>query len=372
MKNEIDKSKDIAKHLVSVMLDEKTEPNANFDEWMKESPSAGHILDELTDEALLHNEIDNYSTVDKNRSAQRLLQKIAARRRRGLFVKIISGAAALIAISFVVYFLNSEVLTPQVELVTVVEESAVRLIIDEQEEVFLDGDTVTSSSLKLHKRGENEVAFTKINNSAITKNRLVTPSKEKFTINLSDGTKVTLNARSELIFPSEFSGDTREVTIRGEAFFEVVKDNKRPFIVHCDTIAIEVYGTVFNVNSRGGFTTFLCEGSIGVTINKESKQMLTPNQLITINNGISKIETLTNGDKYIDWTTGYFIFDGDKIERVIKKISEWYDIELLIDKGNNNAIITGSFERSLKLDDIIKSIEEVSGVKLYKKEQGMR
>lgn len=367
MRKDSDKSKKIAEHLVSVMLEGEPKSNEAFDEWIKENPSARDVLDELSKEEFLNNELKNYSAIDKQKSVQEMLRRIAARRRKGLFVKAISVAAALIAISFIVYFSeNSEMVLRQE--IAIVETPSVRLIIDDEEVVELSKDTITSQAPQLRKTGETEIAYVKIENSAITKNRLVVPKEERFTIYLSDGTKVMLNAQSELVFPSEFRGDKREVTIHGEAFFDVSKDSKRPFIVHCDTVAIEVYGTAFNVNNRQSFSTFLLKGSIGVSVNNASKQMLLPNQRITIKGGVSKVETIKNGEKYFDWTTGYFIFDADNMGSVMTKLSDWYDVELMVDKYNDKAIITGSFERNLQLETILKSIEEVSGVQLYKKQ----
>lgn len=368
MKNNQDNRRAIAEHLVSVMLKKEPMPKEAFEEWIKENPTANDVLNELTDEVRLNDELQNFSTIDKQESARRMLQKIAIRRRRMNIMKVISVAAAIATVSLLIwqYVPSNEKPIFENEIANA-KPSGVRLIINDKEEVYLSKDTIESHTLKFSKTGENEVAYTVIGNSMITTNRLVVPSEEKFTIYLSDGTKVLLNAQSELIFPSEFPEDKREVTIHGEALFEVAKESKRPFIVHCDTIAIQVYGTTFNVSNRKSFSSFLCEGSIGVSVNNQPHQMLSPNQLITIDHGVSCIETVTNGDKYIDWTTGFFIFDADTIDDVIEELTVWYNTPLIVEKHNRQIAITGSFEHSLKLEDIINSIEEVTGVKLYKK-----
>lgn len=199
------------------------------------------------------------------------------------------------------------------------------------------------------------------------------PKQERFAITLSDGTKVTLNAESELIFPSKFTGNRREVTISGEGYFEVAKDAEIPFIVNTHDIAIQVYGTKFNVKSynKSSIETFLLEGSVGVSVNKNPQQMLKPNQVITINDftGSSTIENVRRVDKYIGWMNNNFVFEADSIDRVMMELSRWYNVKL--EQGSSatsDVLITGSFRKDLNLDEIIETLEIISGVKLIKKD----
>ena len=97
-------------------------------------------------------------------------------------------------------------------------------------------------------------------------NRLITPKGGEYTIMLADGTKVWVNAATEIRYPVKFAGKERRVRLEGEAYFEVVKNTEKPFIVEANGIEVKVYGTQFNVNTRRDdqIQTTLVEGSVSV------------------------------------------------------------------------------------------------------------
>lgn len=83
-------------------------------------------------------------------------------------------------------------------------------------------------------------------------NTLMIPGGGEFQLVLADGTRVWLNAQTEFRYPVNFTGDSRQVYLNGEAYFEVVKDERRPFIVRTEAVDIRVLGTCFNVNDDQG------------------------------------------------------------------------------------------------------------------------
>ena len=98
-------------------------------------------------------------------------------------------------------------------------------------------------------------------------NTVTVPRGKEFSLRLSDGTQVWLNSESSLVFPVRFGDGPREVTVTGEAYFDVAHDASRRFVVHADTVSVSVYGTAFNISSyadEGAIETTLVRGSVEV------------------------------------------------------------------------------------------------------------
>lgn len=377
MNQENDTSKKIAQHIVSVMLKKKSDREAEFDEWLISNPLAVDTLSELTDETQLESEIKNFSKVDKIAGAQKVLRKVAKRRRFLLVKRSIAVAAAMIAVTFIVWQIvsTSDESISMNQPIAVVNnnENDVRLVLADGEVIWMNRDTIVTNHLALYKHGEKEVSLSvKEESRESSQIKLIVPRMNHYSIVLSDGTKVMLNAESELIFPDQFTGDFREVTLKGEGYFDVAKDLNKPFIIHIDGIKVQVHGTKFNVNGydRMNVKTYLLEGSVEVSLKNGLKKMLEPNQLIQINpqNGESDLAFVKDGVKYLGWMNNLFLFEGETLEYVIGELSRWYNIEIVAEsKITTDVAISGTFKRNLSLDSILESIETVSGVQLVKK-----
>jgi ferric-dicitrate binding protein FerR (iron transport regulator) len=159
------------------------------------------------------------------------------------------------------------------------------------------------------------------------------------TLKLSDSTVVHLAPGSSLRYPATFKKHKREINLDGEAYFEVTKDKKRPFIVHTNYIDIHVFGTKFNVKAFGddsNFITTLVEGSVGVYNNKlpeaENMVKLKPNQQSIYNNITGKI-SLHNVDAklYSEWKDGRTYFENETFASIVKDIERKYDVSIKID-----------------------------------------
>lgn len=375
--NNIEKCREIAHYLVEVMKNNNLPRNKEFDEWIKNNSSAFEVLKYFTDEEALAQEIMSFHSEDKEEGANELFHKITKKQRKGLFIRISSVAAVLFFTSFGVWHITTNSTDKNLPNTTVAVSKLtenVKIVLENGEEIELSDelDTIKTNNLFLHKNGVNTIALASTDDT-VSMNRLVVPKRKVYSIVLSDGTKVMLNAESKLTFPNQFTGATREVSIEGEGYFEVAKNDKIPFIVHSGNVAIQVYGTKFNVKSynKSSIKTFLMEGSVGVSVSKEPQQMLKPNQVITINDftGSATIEDIKRTDKYIGWIDNKFVFEADSIDRVMMDLSRWYNVELeLKDNAALDVLITGSFRRDSKLDEIIETLEIISGVKLIKKD----
>jgi len=163
-------------------------------------------------------------------------------------------------------------------------------------------------------------------------NELVTPKGGRYQVTLSDGTVAILNANSRLRFPVDFVGETRQVILSGEAYFEVQHDG-RPFIVECDGMNVEVLGTTFNVSSYEDdmdIRTTLVEGKVRVFSNKipDNDKILAPADQAVFTKENANIEVIeVNTSIYTSWVDGKLEFGKESLENVMKTLSRWYDFE---------------------------------------------
>nr|WP_068887591.1 FecR family protein [Pedobacter panaciterrae] len=206
------------------------------------------------------------------------------------------------------------------------------------------------------------------NSNEIIYNTLTTPRGGQYQTVLSDGTKVWLNSSSSLEFPVHFIGKERKVLVTGEAYFEVSHDKKRPFIVVSGNQEIKVLGTHFNVSSYPddiGTATTLLSGSVRITNTKSGQlKMLIPGQAAVIQNGSSQITVnQVNLDEAMAWKNGYFIFDDEKIQTIMKVISRWYDVDIQYMNVNNTDHFGGTFSKSRNLSETLKNIEQLGNIR---------
>lgn len=183
---------------------------------------------------------------------------------------------------------------------------------------------------------------------------------ETRTVRLPDGTSVTLNHYSSLSYPERFKSDDREVELSGEAYFEVSKDSKHPFIVQTETIDVQVLGTHFNVDAypdNPDVKTTLLTGSVAVSNKNNSVRMvLKPNEVAIYNKVEQKLtrKVLENAGDEISWRHGEFIFDDLPLQEIARELSNSFGTTIHIaDSTLQNYRITARFRNGEDLDAIL-------------------
>lgn len=194
--------------------------------------------------------------------------------------------------------------------------------------------------------------------SRVAYNVLSTPKGGEYQLTLSDGTKVWLNAASSIRYPTVFTGKERLVTVTGEAYFEVQHDSRMPFKVKAGNEILEDLGTRFNVNAYNDeptVKTTLLEGSIRV-----DHTVLTPGQQAVVDaEGHMRVIVEKNPDDVISWTRGFFSFQNATLREVMRKLSRWYDIEVLYEDGSDNMQkFSGHIDRSLTLAELLNGLKQ--------------
>lgn len=197
-------------------------------------------------------------------------------------------------------------------------------------------------------------------------NKIVTPKGGEYQIVLPDGTKVWLNAASALSYPSRFSGDTREVNLQGEAYFEVTKG--KPFIVVADHQRIDVLGTKFNVSAYQDDKqriTSLLEGAVRVTNAANRSMLLKPGEQAAVVPDKTQIDLTTfSPEEVLGWKNGYFTFNNTPIKSVMKIIARWYDIDIFYEGDAINKVnFGGTISRFDRLEKLLNTISLTGSVK---------
>jgi len=200
-------------------------------------------------------------------------------------------------------------------------------------------------------------------------NKVVTPRGGQYQLVLTDGTKVWLNAASSLRFPTAFSGESRTVQLEGEAYFEVAKNVKMPFVVTTKKMNVDVLGTHFNVSAYDDeeeVSTTLLEGSVSLTVDAK-KAILKPGEQAVIGKSQKLQLTKVNVEDAIAWKNGYFVFDNENIQSIMRKVSRWYDVSVVY-KGNiDQKEFGGTVSRFNSVSSVLKSLE-MTGTVHFKKE----
>lgn len=187
---------------------------------------------------------------------------------------------------------------------------------------------------------------------------------------LPDGSKVWLNANSELRYPSDFNADTRTVELTGQGYFEVTKNAHKPFIVKADKdYSVEVLGTSFNVSAykdESMIETTLVEGSVKLNVvsgGKRMTQMLKPNEKAEYQKGAGKIKVFGVNTEYdTAWKNGEIIFRNHPMDKVLKTRERHYHVVFEV-KDNEilKSIITARFKDE-QLPQVLEYLKLASGI----------
>lgn len=194
----------------------------------------------------------------------------------------------------------------------------------------------------------------------IVYNIMSTPKGRQFNMVLPDGTGVWLNAASSIRYPTVFTGRERNVTITGEAYFEVAANAGMPFRVNVNNLAeIEVLGTHFNINAYDNektLNTTLLEGSVKIRA-KGRNVLLKPGQQAQVAADIKVIDD-ADINKTIAWKNGLFNFNDATLEEVMKQLERWYDIDVVYEKGIPDIHFGGGMSKNIPLSDLLMILEK--------------
>ncbi len=189
---------------------------------------------------------------------------------------------------------------------------------------------------------------------------------------LPDGSRVTLNRNSSLSYPEKFSDDQRKITLDGDAFFEVVEDPQRPFLVDAGNLRVQVLGTSFYVNSGGTDRTAevaVSTGKVSVASESAGEMVLLPGEKAVLDPQGSTLKKLNVSDhNFLAWKTKKLVFEHDNLSAVAQQIEQAYGVQIeFAGEETGSCKLTATFE-DLPLEDVFGIIAETLNVQITKKD----
>lgn len=236
-----------------------------------------------------------------------------------------------------------------------ISQSGVVISMNEQELVYNVNDSITPTLKEIY-------------------NTIIIPKAGEYSFMLADGTKVWVNSDTKLRYPVKFLGDKRVVYLEGEAYFEVRKNENKPFIVRTFAgVDVEVLGTRFNVEAYKDsekIKTTLIAGKVDVSKGEKS-HILTPNQQLVFNmQSNTMVKKEVDAYMFVAWKDGKFLFENEKLETIMMKLSRWYNVEVFyMNQDVKDFHFTGDMERYEDISTILKLIEESTDIKFRIKEK---
>jgi len=188
---------------------------------------------------------------------------------------------------------------------------------------------------------------------------------------LSDGSVITLNKRSTVTYPSKFKGNTRAIALKGEAFFNVAPDKKKPFIISVNDVQVTVVGTSFNIKSENGNTEVVVEtGIVQVTKSGKTVELNAGEKIIMPANDSSATKEKVSDKLYNYYRSKEFVCDETPLWKLVQVLNEAYDSKIIIGRKelNDKRITTIFYNESL--EKILEVIHLTFDITVIKKEDG--
>ncbi len=369
-KNNIDKWK----LLLKVLSDELPENDSYFQRWLNEDPANKSLYKSLKegqgDDALF----------DKEQVFRNISNKLSLNTTRKTgwhqtkWFKYATSAVAIVTLFIIaIYHVTREPHLPEVVEKTIFDPGSKKAYL-----LSMEGEmTDLSQSFEVKKedgtvisnKSEGIISFQKTDpdKKTIETQTIYVPNSGEYELLLSDGTRVYLNSESRLTFPSYFEGETRQVELQGEAYFEVKKEGK-PFVILTPELTVEVLGTSFNINAyetNPYVNTTLVEGNVRVHLAESRKVFqLKPEQNLRLVKSSDEVSVeRVNTDIYTAWVKGEFMFRNQPLPEIFAQLERWYDFKIVYEKQDIKKMrFTGSALKARPLNYLLDLITSVTDI----------
>lgn len=344
-------------------------------EWLDESDFNRQVFDELSKGSTLSRSYEEYRSIHRERVWNQIERQIAPRRRNlsWRWMGLAASVAVLIAAGWFMFSgTGQEGKRDAVKPVAVISpgERKAILHLDEGKKVVLGGrnGVIVDDSLsgRIEQVNEALVYQPESGVKGVRMNVLEVPKGGEFNVTLADGTRVWLNAGTKLTYPVAFVGDERHVSLEGEAYFEVQRDESKPFVVDLNGMKVTVLGTSFNLKSfkRDGRTiATLVSGKVEVEAGAK-KMVLEPNQQADLLVEKDSLEIReVDAEAYRAWTKGRFVFRRERLESILDDVARWYDVAVFYEQARAKDIVfSGIMERFADISETLKMLEKTGKV----------
>jgi ferric-dicitrate binding protein FerR (iron transport regulator) len=322
-------------------------------------------------------------SINKNKGWQRIQTEISGRSKNRKIVKYMQAAAAVFTVFLLSQYLFSTYKNAHPSsLDTDIEYKQTVLVTGDGDIYPLDDTTDTFvDPAFLENNISHLISIKKQKNSSITPSSaaatIIVPRGTSYKFSLMDGTKVWLNANSKLVFPTRFDKNKRQISLVGEAFFEVAPNPLIPFTIDVNGTEVCVVGTAFNIIAYGDtheMVTTVVEGQVLVSDAFWKKKVpLLANEQLRVNNltGIVQKKTIDAGI-YTAWIRGRLVFENENLENLMSRLERLYDVKITISGNVDKSLkFTGDIKRYDDLNKVLDMLATTQNVHFSIDEQGI-
>lgn len=358
--------------VVGRMSGEQTAAEAQeLELWAGQEPAHSGFLDVFIREAQLIREIGIYDQIDpaKGFASWLATRKTAKRARLYRITRWLAAASVLViaGVTLLIRLLPAGVKPPVAagsasQSVEPGRDMAT-LTLGNGQDILLDtsgkGDLNTQEDTRVTKVDSGSIRYEHAGQqpNVLTYNILKTPRSGQYHLILADGSQVWLNSVSQLRYPIAFGPENRTVELSGEAYFEIVRDANKPFVVKVKDEAVEVLGTQFNVMAypeEGGTQTTLLEGKVRIKAARDTANLGPGDQARVAPDGKLIILKDLPADDIVSWKSGYFYFGrAADFAAVMRQLARWYNIEVEYKGKVPKMEFGGKLPRNTKIKDLI-------------------
>ena len=356
-------------------LDEREEENVRV--WLEASPENRNAYESLMKDYLRIRWVQENVQIREEQAKKIIFSSLKKKRNLTPYYGVAASIAVLLIVTLF-FFIREDKQIVSEKLVT----SEIKPIQSKAILVLSTGEQIqlTKSTQKIQEQDGSVLKIDSVMgvqyDSLSTKraekpiyNKIVVPRGGEYFVTLSEGTKVWLDADSELEYPVFFSGDFREVKLKGNAYFCVTKKNDKPFVVRAGEFSLKVYGTEFNVNAYDlqNIETVLVNGSIGFKANESTpERMMEPNELAVSDSrtGLSEIHQV-DIYPYIAWKNQNIVFVNERLESIMEKMARWYDVTVFFqDESLKDLRFDCNMRRYTDIRDLFFFLEKTSNARV--------
>ena len=341
-----------------------------LEEWLEESADNRSFYESLGARSYQGTDWQEYMKYDSRKDWKRVT--VAMKRRKRVPFRYLLPYAALVLIAiglaWMIKYKNTGKSEQPVSMVETIRpgSSKAQLVLPDGRRVDLEVDR-GCQQLKgenFVNDGKQLVYHEQENGKRIQWHTLSVPRGGEYKLVLADGTRVWLNAASELMYPDHFSADQRKVVLKGEAYFEVTKDVKRPFSVVLGDMEVKVLGTSFNVSAYPGVKrqTTLIEGQVAVNWHRQQVVIRPGQQAVETDEGLRVASV--NVMNYVGWKEHRFVYENKLLGEVLEDLERWYDVEVFVMHDEiRNLHLTANLPKYENMDKVLEIIEYAACVK---------
>jgi hypothetical protein len=349
-------------------------------DWEQVAPDSPRLHEEVGIPVRLHENIKRHDSFDTEKALNKFIAATRPKRRLSIFYKYAAAVACLVMLGIGYYFYPT---TEATISPSHLPAQSAYLVLNDGKQIKLNQQMqMDYNGLRIINTNEGKVSFQHDKEvPSASPNKLVVPEGTEYSLQLSDGTNVHLNAGSTLIFPSVFGKDARVVELSGEGYFDVTHSNI-PFIVKNKSMDVRVLGTTFNMTAYPEdlmVTTTLLTGKVAVTCHSQTDSttqttILTPGLQARFqpHEGVLQVDSV-DVEEQTAWRRGEFAFEDVKLGNIMTIFGRSFALNVTFDTPELQDIKCFiSIQRDKGYEEILKIIHIATGVNFKKDGNNIR